>query len=194
MLAAASETRMLHDRLEAVGRSLESDATPVSNQDLPTLLVALVAIPVGLIAVNVIKRLKTRGLFETTDQDLLAAKVIAAARVTFLAAMPLDTFDDMVTDLAWTTLPHVLSDNHVRMVRAKHDGFAKSLCNTTEEILEFGAAVLLLAAEKVFAFNANSRSAALPAEQTNARPSSVRFSNDRTEDVYCKETSFRPKR
>ena len=164
MLAAASETRMLHERLEDVGRSLESDATPVSSQDLPTLLVALVAIPVGLIAVNVIKRLKTRGLFETTDRDLLAAKVIAAARVTFLAAMLLDTFDDMVTDLAWSTLPHVFFDNHVLVAGAKLDGFAKSLCNTTEEILEYGAAVLPLSGAKVFAFDAKSRSAAIPAQ------------------------------
>lgn len=98
VLAAASETRMPHERLEDVGRSLESDATPVSTQDLPTLLVALVAISLALVAVNVVKHLKTRGLFDTTDRDVLAAKLITAA-VKFLAAMLLDTFDDMVTDL-----------------------------------------------------------------------------------------------
>ena len=99
VLAAASETRMPHERLEDVGRSLASDATPVSNQDLPTLLVALVAISFALIAVNVVQHLKTRGLFDTTDRDVLAAKLITAVRVTFLAAVLLDTFDDMVTEL-----------------------------------------------------------------------------------------------
>ncbi|MEL6315631.1 MAG: hypothetical protein AAFQ60_16505, partial [Pseudomonadota bacterium] len=64
----------------------------------PTLLVALVAISLALVAVNVVKHLKTRGLFDTTDRDVLAAKLITAA-VKFLAAMLLDTFDDMVTDL-----------------------------------------------------------------------------------------------
>ena len=102
VLAAASENRMPHERLEDVGRALENDATPVSSQDLPTLLVglvALVAISVSPIAVNVVQHLKTRRLFDTTDRDVLAAKLITAVRVTFLAAMLLDTFDDMVTEL-----------------------------------------------------------------------------------------------
>ncbi|MEO1344470.1 MAG: hypothetical protein AAFV74_09975 [Pseudomonadota bacterium] len=90
---------MPHERLEDVGRSLESDATPVSSQDLPTLLVALVAISFALIAVNVVQRLKTKGLFDTTDRDVLAAKLITAVRVTFLAAVLLDTFDDIAAEL-----------------------------------------------------------------------------------------------
>ncbi|MEO0746802.1 MAG: hypothetical protein AAFZ10_00335 [Pseudomonadota bacterium] len=101
MLATASETRILHERLEDVGRALENDATPVSSQDLPTLLVgldALVAISLALVAVNVVKHLKTRDLFDTTDRDVLAAKLITAV-VTFLAAMLLDTFDDIAAEL-----------------------------------------------------------------------------------------------
>ena len=90
---------MLHERLEDLSRALASDATPVSNQDLPTLLVALVAISVSPIAVNVVQHLKTRGLFDTTDRDVLAAKLITAVRVTFLAAVLLDTFDDIAAEL-----------------------------------------------------------------------------------------------
>ncbi len=162
--AAADELFEFHEQVDGENVGLSNAAVDISGQDFVTLAVAVTAILVACVAFYVVAFFAKRGIFGTGGREVLAAKFIVAAGVSFLSAMLLDTFNPALSDLAHVILSPFFSGDHVLIGGGQLDGHVRTLANSMEEFLEMGAAVLLLAA--AVSFRSETRESGTPVSGT----------------------------
>lgn len=148
--AAMDEIFQFHERLSEVDDTYLNEATGISNQDMSTLFVALAGIIVALITRRIVRSFAKHGVLGAGGREVAASDLFLAAGIAFLAAMLLDTFDVVFTDIARAALLPILSQDHAQFVRQELNGYVETLANSVEELLEYAAAVLLLSTAIVY--------------------------------------------
>ena len=149
ILAAGDEILQFHESVTIADETYLSEATGISSQDFTTLFVALIGIVVAVLARRLVRVFAQRSILGAGNREVAAADLFLAAGIAFLLAMLLDTFDDVLNTTGQNFLTFILPNSPL-LATGELDSYFETLANSTEEFLEYTAAIMLLSTALVY--------------------------------------------